>query len=82
SGRPIGRSQRVSVMEALRLYTINAAYQSFDEDRLGSLEAGKLADMVVLGEDLLTVPPESIIDISIEITIVDGKVVYKREEIQ
>ncbi len=79
SGRPIGRSQRVSVMEALRLYTINAAYQSFDEGWLGSLEAGKLADMVVLGEDLFTVPPESIIDTPIDMTIIDGKVVYKRE---
>jgi predicted amidohydrolase YtcJ len=80
SGRPIGQSQRVSVMEALRLYTINAAYQSFDEDRLGSIEAGKLADMVVLGEDILTVPPEKIIDITIDMTIIDGKVVYKREQ--
>ncbi len=80
SGRPIGRSQRVSVMEALRLYTINAAYQSFDEDWLGSIEAGKLADMVVLGKDPLTVPPESIIDIPIDMTIIDGKVVYEREQ--
>ena len=80
AGRPIGRSQRVSVMEALKLYTINAAYHSFDEDRLGSIEVGKLADMVVLGEDFITVPTESIIDIPIDMTIVDGKVIYKREK--
>ncbi|MFQ6053970.1 MAG: amidohydrolase [Candidatus Bathyarchaeia archaeon] len=79
AGRPIGRSQRISVMEALRLYTINAAYHSFDEDLLGSLEAGKCADMVVLGEDLLTVPPETIIAIPIDMTIVGGEVVYTRE---
>ena len=78
SGRPIGQSQRVSVIEALRLYTMNAAYQSFDEDRLGSIEAGKLADMVVLGEDILTIQSEKIINIPIEMTIIDGKVVHKR----
>jgi predicted amidohydrolase YtcJ len=78
AGRPIGRSQRVSVVEALRLYTTNAAFQSFDEDRLGSIEEGKLADMVVLGEDILTMPTETIIDIPVEMTIVDGRVVYER----
>jgi predicted amidohydrolase YtcJ len=78
AGRPIGRSQRVSVVEALRLYTTNAAFQSFDEDSLGSIEEGKLADMVVLGEDILTVPTETIIDIPVEMTIVDGKIVYER----
>jgi hypothetical protein len=79
-GRPIGRSQRVSVMEALKLYTVNAAYQSFDEDRLGSIEDGKLADMVVLAEDILTVPTEKIIDIPIDMTIVGGEVVHKKVE--
>jgi predicted amidohydrolase YtcJ len=78
-GNPIGRSQRVSVLEALRLYTVNAAYQQFDEGRLGSIEEGKLADMVVLGRDILTVPPEEIIDIPVDVTIVDGRVVYRRE---
>ena len=78
AGILLGQNQQVGVMEALKLYTINAAYQSFDEDRLGTLEAGKLADMVVLGEDLLTVPTEKIIDIPVEMTIVDGKVVYRK----
>jgi predicted amidohydrolase YtcJ len=76
AGKPIGRSQRVSVMEALRLYTVNAAYQQFDETRLGSIEEGKLADMVVLGRDILTVPPEETIDIPVDMTLIDGKVVY------
>jgi predicted amidohydrolase YtcJ len=79
AGRPIGRSQRVSVLEALRLYTVNAAYQQLDEDRLGSIEEGKIADMVVLGRDILTVPPEEIIDIPVDLTIVEGRVVYRRE---
>jgi predicted amidohydrolase YtcJ len=82
AGRPIGSSQKVSVTEALKLYTINAAYQQFDEDKLGSLEEGKLADMVVLGEDILTVPTEGIKDIKIEMTIIDGRVSYKNMTIK
>jgi len=77
AGRPIGRSQRITVMEALRLYTTNAAYQAFDEDTLGSLEAGKLADMVILGKDILGVPTEEIIDIPIEMTVVGGETVHR-----
>jgi predicted amidohydrolase YtcJ len=80
SGKTIGQSQKISVMDAIKLYTINAAYHSFDEDILGSLEVGKCADMVVLGKDLLTVPPETIIDIPIDMTIVGGKIVYERQD--
>lgn len=80
AGKPIGQSQKITVMEALKLYTNNAAYQSFDEDVLGSIEVGKLADMVVLGEDILTVSTEKIIDIPIDITLVEGKVVYQSED--
>jgi len=78
-GKPAGLSQRITVMEALKLYTINAAYHSFEEDTMGSIEPGKLADMVVLGKDILTVPPETIINIPIDMTIVGGRVVYERE---
>jgi predicted amidohydrolase YtcJ len=77
AGEPIGPDQKVSVMEALKLYTIHSAYHSYDEDLLGSIEEGKCADIVILGEDILTVPTETIIDIPIEMTIVDGKVVYQ-----
>ena len=76
-GKPIGQSQKISVLEALRLYTINAAYTSFDEDILGSLEVGKYGDLVVFGKDLLTVPPETIKDVPIDMTIVNGKVVFE-----
>jgi predicted amidohydrolase YtcJ len=79
AGKPIGQSQKVSVIEALKLYTINGAYQAFDEEQLGSIEPGKLADMVVLGEDILTAPAETIIDIPIDMTIIDGKTVFARE---
>ncbi|MCP4728100.1 MAG: amidohydrolase family protein, partial [bacterium] len=79
AGSPIGQSQKVSVIEALKLYTIISAYHSFDEDILGSIEEGKLADFVVLGEDIMTVPTETIIDIPIDMTIVGGKTVYEKE---
>jgi predicted amidohydrolase YtcJ len=79
AGKPIGQSQKISVIEALKLYTINGAYQAFDEERLGSIEPGKLADMVVLGEDILAVPAETIIDIPIDRTIINGKTVFARE---
>ncbi len=62
------------------IYTIIAAYHSFDEEMLGSIETGKFADMVVLGEDILTVPKETIIDIPIIMTIVGGNVVYEHEK--
>ena len=78
AGKPIGQSQKVSVIEALKLYTTHSAYQQFDEDKLGSIEEGKLADMVVLGEDILTIDTEKIKDIPIETTIIDGEIVYQR----
>jgi predicted amidohydrolase YtcJ len=77
AGKPIGQTQKVSVMEALKLYTTHSAYQQFDEDKLGSIEEGKLADMVVLGEDILTIDPEKIKDITIDMTIIDGKIVHQ-----
>ncbi len=79
SGKPIGQSQRISVMEALRLYTINSAYHSFDEDRLGSIEESKLADFVILGRDIFTIPVQEIKDVPIDATIVGGKVVFERK---
>ncbi|MFC1614149.1 amidohydrolase [Gemmatimonadota bacterium] len=78
AGKPIGQEQKILVSDALRLYTINAAYHSYDEDLLGSIEKGKCADIVVLGEDILTVDKEKIIDIPIDMTIVGGKIVYER----
>jgi hypothetical protein len=76
TGKPIGQRQKISVKEALKLYTTHSAYQQLDEDKLGSIEEGKLADMVVLGEDILTVDPEKIKDIPIERTVIEGKTVY------
>ncbi|MFC2041013.1 amidohydrolase [Chloroflexota bacterium] len=76
NGQPVGMSQKISVMEALELYTINAAYHTFEEDVLGSIEVGKLADIVVLDEDLTKVDPERIKDIPVRATMVGGEFVY------
>ncbi|TFG31202.1 amidohydrolase [Candidatus Thorarchaeota archaeon] len=80
AGKPIGPSQRISVLEALKLYTVNAAYQQLDEDKLGSLEEGKLADFVVLSDDIITLPTEKIMDIQVDMTVVGGHIVYRRHE--
>ena len=72
----INGEQAISRQQSLRMYTINNAYPSFEEDIKGSIEAGKLADMVVLSEDIMTCPPDNIKDIKAEMTMVGGKVVY------
>ncbi len=69
--------QKIGVEEALRAYTINGAYASFDEGIKGSLEKGKLADIVLIDRDLTTVPAERIRDARILLTIVGGRVVYE-----
>ena len=71
-----GPEEAVSVEEAIRLHTIESAFMTFDEDLKGSIEVGKLADLVVLGEDILSVDPDQIRHILIERTIIGGKEVY------
>ena len=77
NGNVWGPSQKISVEEAIKVGTIHGAYASYEEDRKGSLEVGKLADLVVLGEDLTQVDPMTIIDIPVERTMVGGKWVYE-----
>ncbi len=68
--------QKLTVDEALRAYTIDAAHATFEEKIKGSLEPGKLADFVMIDHDLTTIPPETIKDAQIVLTVVGGKVVY------
>ena len=75
-----GPEERVTLEQAIRSYTIETAYLTFDEGEQGSLEVGKWADMVVLSNDIFTVPPDQIRHISIEQTIVAGEVVYSATE--
>ncbi len=77
SGKVIGPEQRISPLDALRAYTINAAYQNFQENMTGSIEPGKLADFVILQENPLTCNPMHIKDIKIVETIVGGQTVYR-----
>ncbi len=69
--------QRMTREEALKARTIDAAYAAFEEDIKGSLEAGKLADVTVLSQDILSVPEEQITDTKVVYTIVGGKVRYR-----
>ncbi len=72
-------AERITVREAISLYTINAAYACFEEKSRGSIEVGKLADLVVLSDDPLAIPPDRIRDIKVDMTIADGKIVYIRD---
>ena len=66
--------QRLSVEEALRMYTLDAAYSSGEENVKGSIEEGKLADLTVLSGDPMAVEPEKIKDTKVEFVIIDGKI--------
>jgi hypothetical protein len=70
--------ERLTIDEALRLYTLSSAYASFEEDLKGSIETGKLADLVVLSENPYETAPDHIKDIEVEMTIVGGDIVYTR----
>jgi predicted amidohydrolase YtcJ len=76
SGQVLGPDQRVSAMDAIKSLTINGAYQYFEEKRKGSLEPGKLADLVILDRNPLTVDPMAIKDIKVVETIKEGKTIY------
>ena len=76
-GKTWGANQRISVEEALRVNTLNGAYNSHEEANKGSITPGKLADFVVLSDDLFTVDKEKIKDIQIVRTVVGGSTVYQ-----
>lgn len=78
-GDSLTPDERLSREEALKLYTVNNAFLHHEEKEKGSLEIGKLADMIVIDQDYLTCPVQSIPDIKVTHTIVGGKVVYERE---
>ena len=73
------REQKLSVEQALRCYTANNAYAGFQEDKLGKIKAGMLADFVVLSDNLFEIAPEKIIDVKVERTVVNGKEMYVRK---
>ena len=75
-GSVIMPSEAITREEALKAYTINNAFATFEESLKGSIEPGKLADMAVLSEDYLTCPADSIKEIKALMTILDGKIIY------
>jgi hypothetical protein len=76
SGQTITAGEALTMLEALRSQTLNAAYTGFQEKALGSIEGGKLADIVVLGDDPLTFTPERFQELPVDITIASGKIVH------
>ncbi len=77
-GEVYGSAERISMPEAIVAYTRNGAYFTFEEEFKGTLEPGKAADLVVLSRDLLTIDPEHILETHVDMTILDGNVVYER----
>jgi hypothetical protein len=77
SGSVLGPDQRVSTLDALRSITINAAYQYFEEDRKGSIEVGKLADLVILSANPLEMAPEELWGLEVLETIKEGKTIFR-----
>jgi len=79
SGQPEGGwfpDEKISVEEAIQAYTLNTAYAGFEENMKGSLAVGKLADFVVLSDNLLTMDPNRIKDVTVTTTVVGGEIVY------
>ncbi|MFF7408589.1 amidohydrolase [Streptomyces lydicus] len=76
TGRVSGPEQRIGLAEAVRTYTIDAAWQDFADDWKGSLEPGKVADLCVLDGDLLAADPHDIPDLPVVLTVMDGQVVH------
>lgn len=68
--------EKITVEEAVKCYTINAAYAAYAEDKTGSIETGKLADLIVLNENIFDIDTDCIKDVKVEFTVFDGNIVY------
>ncbi len=82
SGQPEGGwfpQEKLTVEEAIQAYTLNTAYAGYEENMKGSITVGKLTDFVVLSDNLLTMNPDDIKDVTVQSTVVGGKVVYSAE---
>jgi predicted amidohydrolase YtcJ len=78
--RTCAPEQRISLVDAIRSYTIEGAKAGNDDAERGTIEVGKLADMVVLSNDPFSVPAEKLLDIKVDFTIVDGKITYEHRD--
>jgi predicted amidohydrolase YtcJ len=77
-GQRMGPEQSVTIDEAIRMFTLNGAYASFEEGIKGSIAEGKLADLVVLDRDPRGVPPEELHTLRAELTVLDGRIAFER----
>jgi predicted amidohydrolase YtcJ len=80
-GRPAGGwhpEERLTVEEAIRAMTLSPAETTFEEDRLGSIAEGKLADLVVLSKDILSIAPRELLTTEVDFTVMDGRIVHRR----
>lgn len=78
TGAEVGSEQRVGILDAIRMYTYNGAHAAFDENKLGSIEPGKLADLAVFDGDLLNASPEELEKTECILTMIDGEIVYQK----
>ncbi|WP_428260447.1 amidohydrolase [Gallibacter sp. Marseille-QA0791] len=78
SGIVAGKDQRIGIMNAIRMYTYNGAYASLEEKIKGSIEPGKLADLVILSGNILDTPVEELKSLKADMTVIDGQIVYER----
>src|SRR4029077_19645241 len=77
SGHVWGANQRITAREAIRCQTLHGAYATFEEDIKGSLEPGKLADLVVWDHDIVTIDPMRLLEVKPERTLLGGRWVYE-----
>ncbi|MGB9333832.1 MAG: amidohydrolase family protein, partial [Candidatus Acidiferrales bacterium] len=76
TGEVLAPEERLTISEALRLYTYNGAYAGFEEKSKGTLELGKLADFIVVDRDVLSVPTDELKDVQVVKTFVGGEMVF------
>ncbi len=79
AGFQFDKTQAISLLEAIRCATLNGAYASYEDDIKGSIEVGKLADMIVLDRDILSIDTMDIKDVRVDMTMIDGETCYERE---
>jgi predicted amidohydrolase YtcJ len=78
TGEQLNQNQCISVLEAIRCATLNGAYASYEEHIKGSIEVGKLADLIILDQDILAVDPMDIHRLQVDMTVIDGQIEYHR----
>ena len=80
SGKTLGEDQKISTYDALKAMTINAAYQHFEDDIKGTIEVGKLADLVVFSQDPLNMATENLLNLKVVATYSHGKQIFINKE--